>query len=691
MKNRFKSALSLLFALIMIFTGIPSTVIVLAENASDKDYVFEIRSSSVDGEDVRYAILTDYTGNADELIIPAETDGVPVTRITNCTTPTGVKSIVVPDSVISITDTAFPNCRFRSFVTGNGVTVLPYALIDAETLESAVIGNGIDSIYDVAFRNCKNLKNVTLGSVKNIGVSAFRSCASLEKIVLPSSVETIGEYAFLGCDKLRSVTVSGNINIAENAFSKCNIEEVKLIENASEIPCFVNADNTKSIVLGDGFKEVPDLAFRNYYQLESVELGKNIRRIGISAFRNCTSLKSITIPESVETISEYAFAGCSLLNKVIIPESVKKLEPYVFYNCVDLKSVRIPASVTSVDENAFRLCVNLKYVYFGGTEAEWNRIDLGKENPFILNAKVFCNIPQPAALQTIKMVSAPVKTTYHKNEKFDSTGLCVKAVYSNTEFEIADYEIAYDFSSAGTAAVTVSFTDGGKTAALTFEATVVEHFPKREVKAAGCEENGYIRDVCEFCGKIITETVLPAKGHVKVTDKKSPNCHEAGYERVICPNCGKIYSNKVLPQLSHEWTSWATIQEATYRATGIQRRQCRLCGDSQDKEIPMKKMTVTGIEVSMPEITMNYKQTTRLYANVIPEEAAFTADVQWKSSNTRVATVDENGTVTATGKGTAIITASTSNGKIQDKCTVNVTYSFIQEIIIYLLFGWIWY
>jgi hypothetical protein len=47
--------------------------------------------------------------------------------------------------------------------------------------------------------------------------------------------------------------------------------------------------------------------------------------------------------------------------------------------------------------------------------------------------------------------------------------------------------------------------------------------------------------------------------------------------------------------------------------------------------------------------------------------------VIWSSSNTNVATVSQSGTVTATGGGTAIITALTSDGKNYATCTVTVT------------------
>ena len=210
-------------------------------------------------------------------------------------------------------------------------------------------------------------------------------------------------------------------------------------------------------------------------------------------------------------------------------------------------------------------------------------------------------------------------------------------------------------------------------------------------KTATCTEDGYITHRCDKCDYVQDTTVIKAQGHKYVTDEKKATCEEAGYTREICTGCGDVKSYKTLPQLSHEWTSWSTIKEPTYRTYGISRRSCKHCGLFEEKEIPMVAVKATDISMSMDSFSMNYKQSSRLYANVVPEEATFSTEINWKSSNTKVCTVDENGTVYAAGQGTAVITASTPDGKLSSQCTVTVTYSWLQWIIVYILFGWIWY
>ena len=60
-----------------------------------------------------------------------------------------------------------------------------------------------------------------------------------------------------------------------------------------------------------------------------------------------------------------------------------------------------------------------------------------------------------------------------------------------------------------------------------------------------------------------------------------------------------------------------------------------------------------------------------LTATITPSNAT-NQNVTWKSSDTKVATVD-NGLVTAVAEGTATITVTTTDGNFQDTCTVTVT------------------
>ena len=81
---------------------------------------------------------------------------------------------------------------------------------------------------------------------------------------------------------------------------------------------------------------------------------------------------------------------------------------------------------------------------------------------------------------------------------------------------------------------------------------------------------------------------------------------------------------------------------------------------------------VTGVSLSQTEAKLQFGETLALTATVTPANATIKR-VTWSSSDEAVATVNENGVVTAKTEGTATITATTADGAKKATCTVTVT------------------
>ena len=92
-----------------------------------------------------------------------------------------------------------------------------------EELESIVIPNTITTISDDAFWNCTSLISVVIPeSVTSIGDGAFFGCSSLTDIVIPAGIKSIGNVVFFGCESLTSVVIpDGVASIGEQAFGDC--------------------------------------------------------------------------------------------------------------------------------------------------------------------------------------------------------------------------------------------------------------------------------------------------------------------------------------------------------------------------------------------------------------------------------------------------------------------------------------
>ncbi|MDR0505620.1 MAG: family 43 glycosylhydrolase [Dysgonamonadaceae bacterium] len=81
---------------------------------------------------------------------------------------------------------------------------------------------------------------------------------------------------------------------------------------------------------------------------------------------------------------------------------------------------------------------------------------------------------------------------------------------------------------------------------------------------------------------------------------------------------------------------------------------------------------VTGVSLDKDEISLKVNERDTLTASIIPDNADY-KEVTWKSDKVSVAAVSGAGIVLARNPGTAIITATTSEGGFKANCTVTVT------------------
>ena len=86
------------------------------------------------------------------------------------------------------------------------------------------------------------------------------------------------------------------------------------------------------------------------------------------------------------------------------------------------------------------------------------------------------------------------------------------------------------------------------------------------------------------------------------------------------------------------------------------------------------KVDVTGIDIANKAVTLSAGMTYGINAEVFPHHAS-NQTVKWTTNAPKVATVNEDGVVTAVGAGTAVITATTVDGNYSMRCTVTVTQS----------------
>ena len=94
-----------------------------------------------------------------------------------------------------------------------------------------------------------------------------------------------------------------------------------------------------------------------------------------------------------------------------------------------------------------------------------------------------------------------------------------------------------------------------------------------------------------------------------------------------------------------------------------------------------KTVAVKSIKLNTSSKTIKIGETTTLKATISPSDAT-NKEVTWKSSDTKIATVDSNGKVKGIKEGSVTITATTKDGKKTAKETIKVEKSKVNQVII---------
>lgn len=328
-----------------------------------------------------YVIVTGYTGNSSDVVIPKTYRGVPVECISASAfrNQTQIRSISLPDSLTSIESNAFAGC------TGLTSIVIP----DKVTSVNSTAFSGCINIANVSMpasiRNyIPNVKNVTITSGSAIQASAFENCTTLLSVTLPDSLASIGNNAFYGCTNLNGLNIPSNVtSIGANAFYNCtSISTIVLPDSIGSLDstAFTGCSNLKEITLPATFislipkanlqeiiitsgQSIPERAFYNCSQLTKVVLPKSITDIGNNAFYGCTSLSYLewNARECISAGSKTypIFANCSNLSTIVFGNDVTTIPAYAFYGCNAISSLKIPKNVINIGTDAFAGCANL--------------------------------------------------------------------------------------------------------------------------------------------------------------------------------------------------------------------------------------------------------------------------------------------------------------------------------------------
>ena len=573
------------------------------------------------------ATITGYNGNASALSIPATIDGHPV---------------------VAIGQSAF------SGRTG---------------LQAVYIGSGVTNIGAYAFEYCSKLQTVTLPkALTNLGTYAFRDCVSLTEIEIPKSLQSVGSYgAFVGCTNLSSIIFEKGItsipeclfrncpgitsivvpdtvtSIGDSAFADSALQKVVLSKNLTKIggSAFENTDISE-VIIPEGVANIGAYAFEYCSKLQAVTLPKTLTDLGTRAFHNCEKLQSISLPDRLTTVPSETFRGCSALETVTLGNSVTKIDTSAFRSCIALREITIPNTVTTIGDSAFQNCDSLVKITIPDSVTSFGTYvfyDCDSLTDVTLSGNM-TSIPQYTFgdCDVLEEIVVPRRVTSIDGYAFANAVKFRAITIPRSVTSIASTAFSYPQK------LTIYGVAG--TYAETFANEKNITFVDKQVNAESVSLNASEISLAKGASQTLVLSISP----------------------VDCTDAVSWKSSN---------TSVATISDTgALKAVGLGTATIKVVVGSKSASCKVTVyQPVTSISLNRSSLSMGALDTFQLTATVSPSTAV-NKDVTWSSSAPEIASVTDNGLVTALGKGKATITVKAADGSgVSRSCSVTVTNS----------------
>ena len=377
------------------------------------------------------------------------------------------------------------------------------------------------------FQNCKNLQQVNLSNMTEIGKWAFNNCA-LTEITIPASVTIIREEAFKNCSALTTLkfeagTSEKELVLKEEAFFGCGNMD---LANNGVLPSRIISIANRTFQ-GCG---ITKLTLPQNDKLTGVSRNLDFNGVqtdymgalGYGVFFGCSKLTDLTIPANVTVINEVAFQNCNLQNVTFADATkITEIQKYAFTNNQNLAGIFADKhfdNLKTIGEGAFLNCFKL-------TDADFNTLT---KNVTRIERETFRNCHD--GLKTIDIHSG---ITFIGDGAFaDNTAVTKVIVHRGTQIDAQSYDGTHGiFLNMDPNKVQVVFADEAETNYKVYRDNI-------NVDGEDKGKNAFMYLLTKTLDENATDYTVVAQRHADVLLKRT---FKAGWNTLVLPPFGDHY------------------------------------------------------------------------------------------------------------------------------------------------------
>lgn len=334
------------------------------------------------------------------------------------------------------------------WITGDAFDYTPGFLITADgtlpsevTVPAEIDGAKVYTVDRNAFRDQSGVETITFEDGITAIYDCFYGCGALTTVNLPASINAL-LHTFEGCESLKTINFAGTqaqwdainkqgnippegvtVNILGGS-SQPHVHSYKS-ELLREATCVQEGIMKYTCDCGDQYTEVIEKLMHSEYVVSGKE--PTATSPGLTEGKVCAVCGEITQPQQeippigavahgthgnltwvltddgeliisgegdMAVAPDYLYPWLEIgyvsqIKKLTIAEGITSIARGAFDSCRALEEVTLPGSLTLIDTFAFDRCDRLTDVYYGGSAAEWRKVQIEWYNTPLTSAQLY--------------------------------------------------------------------------------------------------------------------------------------------------------------------------------------------------------------------------------------------------------------------------------------------------------------